>query len=117
MELTERSLKMLETDEGNVPFEEWYEGLKDRRTRLRIRARLTRLQSGNFGDFKGVGEGVFELRIFFGPGYRVYFALSDKTVVVLLGGGDKGSQESDIRKAHVLWRRYEDEAQRFQRDF
>ncbi len=117
MEPRERSLKILETETGDVPFENWYQGLKDKKTRQRIRAKLTRLQGGNFGDSRSVGAGVLELRIFFGPGYRMYFALSGPVVVVLLGGGDKGSQESDIRRAQTLWKRYGDETQRFQRDF
>ena len=71
--MTELVTKVLETDEGVVPFEEWYYSLKETKTRQVILARLARLRAGNLGDWKSLGSGVFELRIDFGPGYRVYF--------------------------------------------
>lgn len=108
--------KVLETNEGVAPFEEWYKSLKDTKTRQVILARLARVRSGNLGDWKNVGSGVFELRIDFGPGYRVYFGRSGKTLIVLLGGGDKKSQLKDIEFAISLWEIYKDEVERFERD-
>lgn len=82
--MTELVTKVLETDEGVAPFEEWYKSLKDPKTRQVILARLARLRTGKFGDWKSLGSGVFELRIDFGPGYRVYFVRLGKTLIVLL---------------------------------
>lgn len=108
---------MLETDEGVAPFEEWYRSIQDRKTRQVLIARLARLRAGNLGDWKRVGEGVFELRIDFGPGYRLYFGRSGRTIVVLLLGGDKKSQSRDIEFATALWEKYKDAIERFRRDF
>lgn len=79
--------------------------------RKRILARIARLEQGNFGDCKPIGDGVSELRLFFGPGYRVYFGEHGNTIVVLLCGGDKGSKEKDIEKAKRFWREFQDDAQ------
>lgn len=70
----------------------------------RIRKRLLRIESGNLGDYKSIGEGVFELRFFFGSGYRIYFGFSGETVVLLLCGGDKSSQTKNIEKAKIIWK-------------
>ena len=90
-------------------FENWLTGLRDQRGKAKIVARIDRLALGNPGDVAPVGEGVSELRIHFGPGYRVYFVRRGKTVVVLLCGGDKGSQERDIAQAKSLAAELEDE--------
>lgn len=108
-------IKILETDEGRAPFEDWYFSLRDSTTRIRIRTRLDRLCLGNFGDAKSVGEGVSELRLQFGAGLRIYFTRVGEIVVVLLGGGDKSTQAKDIEKAKELWRQYKDEIERYQR--
>lgn len=84
----------------------WLDGFKDATTRARIAARLTRLTAGNFGDCKPVGGGVLELKISFGPGYRVYFAKVGKSRVLLLCGGDKRTQSDDIRIARDYLRDY-----------
>lgn len=94
------------TEEGKNPFREWLEGLKDREGRARIRVRINHLRLGNFGDCKSVGNGVHELRISFGPGYRIYFGKQGNTVVLLLYGGDKGSQTRDITLAKIYWDDY-----------
>ena len=94
------------TGDGRCPFQEWLTGLRDRQARARIRARLDRVALGNLGDCKGVGEGVQELRIFHGPGYRVYFGLDGDTVVLLLCGGSKDTQARDIQTAQRYWRDY-----------
>jgi len=83
-------------------FDSWLTKLRDRKARARIQARIDRIELGNFGDAAPVGDGVSELRIFYGPGYRVYFTKQSSVVVVLLIGGDKSSQSSDIEKAKKL---------------
>lgn len=85
-----------------LPYANWYARLRDRIARARIDARIRRLSLGNVGDAKHVGEGVSELRIDHGPGYRVYFVRQGGTLVVLLAGGDKSSQASDIKLAKSL---------------
>jgi len=94
------------TDTGKIPFREWLRRLRDVRARAKIRVRLNRIRLGNFGDVKSVGGGVFELRIAYGPGYRVYFARSGSHVVLLLCGGDKSSQRRDIQTAKEYWGDY-----------
>ena len=91
---------------GGEPFTEWLADLPDRQARARILARLERLEGGNFGDAKFLRDGVSELRIDWGPGYRVYFGRDGRTVIVLLCGGDKRKQDADIRKAVELWQEY-----------
>lgn len=80
-------------------FDAWLDGLKDRTTRLRLSRRLDKAQRGNLGDVKPVGGGIFEMREHFGPGWRMYYARRGDTLIVMLGGGNKGSQEADIAKA------------------
>jgi putative addiction module killer protein len=80
-------------------FRTWLDGLKDNKARLRIDIRLQRLEKGNAGDVKPVGSGVSEMRIDYGPGYRLYFVPRGKTVVILLCGGDKRTQAQDIKRA------------------
>lgn len=91
---------------GAEPFTEWLARLRDRSARARILARLERLEAGNFGDVKALRDGVNEMRIDWGPGYRVYFGRDGQTVVVLLCGGDKRKQDADIKRAVDLWREY-----------
>lgn len=83
----------------SATFEAWISNLKDRHAQLRVNARIRRLSMGNPGDVKPVGSGVSEMRIDYGPGYRVYFMRRGRTVVVLLCGGDKRTQDSDIKLA------------------
>jgi putative addiction module killer protein len=83
-------------------YSEWFEGLRDRQAKVRIDLRIRRLSLGNPGDVKPVGDGISELRIDHGPGYRVYFVQKGSECVVLLAGGDKSSQERDIRQAKAL---------------
>ena len=80
--------------------------MRDSRALSIVRARLNRIRLGNFGDCKSVGRGVEELRIDFGPGYRLYYGRQGSTVVVLLGGGDKRTQTRDIRIAQKFWEEY-----------
>lgn len=83
-------------------FSSWLKGLKDNTAQARILVRIKRFESGNFGDSKSVGDGIFEARFPFGPGYRVYYLKRGEEVTILLCGGDKSSQEDDIRKAKVI---------------
>jgi putative addiction module killer protein len=90
-------------------FKAWFRGLRDQRAKQAILARLTRIEQGNFGDVKSVGEGVSELRIDVGPGYRVYFVRRGPAVYLLLTGGDKGSQKRDIDQAKAMARKLKDD--------
>ncbi|MBI4002576.1 MAG: type II toxin-antitoxin system RelE/ParE family toxin [Nitrospira defluvii] len=85
-------------------FAKWLDGLRDIRARARIQVRVERLGAGNAGDVKSVGEGVSEIRIDYGPGYRVYFTKRGRAVIVLLAGGDKRTQDADVRTALRLAR-------------
>lgn len=98
---------MIEVRQTTV-FRVWLEGLADRRAAERIAQRIVRLQAGLFGDVKPVGEGVSELRVDHGPGYRVYFVQRGQVLIVLLCGGDKRSQARDIRRAKALAAELED---------
>lgn len=80
-------------------FSKWFNALKDRRAKVRIQVRIDRLELGHYGDAEPVGDGVSELRIFYGPGYRVYFVERGSVIVILLLGGDKSTQQADIAKA------------------
>ena len=92
--------------DGEVPFAEWLDNLDDKRAVARVLARLARVRHGNLGDCKPVGDGVGELRVDYGPGYRVYFGQKGRTLVVLLCGGDKRSQDRDIRLARQFWQEF-----------
>lgn len=91
---------------GRQPFTEWFESIRDKNTQNRIGKRLERLENGNFGDCQPVGGGVSELRLHFGPGYRIYFGQIGSTLVLLLCGGDKTSQARDIELAKSYWIEY-----------
>lgn len=95
-----------QAETGRCPFDEWLESLKDRKGRAKVRARIARLRTGNLGKCGAVGKGVLELKIDFGPGYRVYFGEVGHAVVILLCGGDKSTQAKDIRLAHDYWADY-----------
>jgi putative addiction module killer protein len=86
--------------------DDWIAGLDDERTEARILARIERLSGGNFGDRKALGAGLFELRIDSGPGYRIYYAMIGRTCVLLLCGGDKRKQSSDIQRARGYFKDY-----------
>lgn len=103
-----RELQFYQTPSGREPFTEWFESIQNWETQDRIQKRIDRLALGNFGDCGTVGGGVFELRIHFGAGYRVYFGEVDNTIVLLLCGGDKSSQTRDIERAKDYWREYKE---------
>ena len=106
METTPKELRIYVTEDGREPFSEWLISLRDHRARAKIRVRLDRVSLGNFGDCHGVGDGVQELRIDYGPGYRVYFGQEGTTIVVLLCGGDKSTQTNDTETAQRYWSGY-----------
>lgn len=92
-------------DSGRAPFAEWF-GELDEVAGTKVTRALVRLEQGNFSNVKGVGAGVLEFRIDFGPGYRVYFGRDGDTIVVLLTGGTKKRQQRDIAAAHAYWQDY-----------
>ncbi len=94
------------TVDGEEPFTKWLEGLSDKRARAKIRTKIDRVSLGNLGDHKSVGKGVVELRVDYGPGYRIYCGLEGQTLVILLCGGDKDSQDKDIQQAQTYWADY-----------
>jgi putative addiction module killer protein len=85
-------------------FSDWLNGLSDLKARAKIVARIRRAELGNFGEFKVLDDGVSELKIDFGPGYRVYFAREGRVVYLLLCGGDKSTQKADIKRAKAMWK-------------
>lgn len=93
------------TESASSPFSEWFNSL-DAVSAARIDKYIRRLETGNFGSAKALREGVFELKIDFGPGYRVYFGRNGKTIIILLGGGSKRRQSADIAAAIERWKRY-----------
>jgi putative addiction module killer protein len=99
------------TESGRDVFGEWLSELRDVQARAKIVVRIDRLSIGNFGDCKSLRGGLFELRIDWGPGYRVYYALTGKECVLLLGGGDKRKQSSDIKRALKLLKDYRERTQ------
>jgi len=108
MESFEREIEVYLTAEDRAPFTDWLASLPDRRGRAKIRTRLDRLRLGNMGDCASVGAGVEELRIDFGPGYRVYFGQIGTKVVLLLYGSNKGTQTQDILQAKRYWKDYKE---------
>jgi putative addiction module killer protein len=106
MEASQKKVEIYLTVDGKSPFSEWLDGLRDIKARAKIRVRIDRVSLGNFGDCRPVGHGVMELKIDFGPGYRVYFGQVGEKIILLLCGGDKGTQRLDIAKAKVFLNDY-----------
>ena len=102
----EKVVRKLVLQNGQVPFDDWFDSLRDIRMQAVVDARLARVRAGNFGDARTVGGGVFELRIHFGPGLRIYYGLHGRQMIILLGGGDKSSQPQDIRRVRELWEQF-----------
>ena len=88
---------------GDEPLSDWLNGVRDKMAQARIRIRLRQVEAGNFGDCEAVGEGVSEMRVHVGAGYRVYLDRRGQTVVVLLCGGDKRTQTNDVKRAKLFW--------------
>ena len=83
-------------------YEEWFEKLKNKTAKNKILVRLARIENGNFGNIKQLTSNLFELKLVYGPGYRIYYTIQDNIVVLLINGGDKSSQQKDIKKAKEL---------------
>lgn len=98
-ETTQKEIEFYITSEGKIPFNEWFESLKDKRGREEVARRLNRALQGNFGDHKILSEGLYEMRFTYGPAYRIYYTEKDKRIIVLLCAGDKSSQPEDIKRA------------------
>lgn len=98
-------LSVYETEDGMCPFSDWFDAL-DAQAAAKVTTALVRMETGNPGDVKSVGEGVSERRITFGPGYRVYFGQDGADIVILLCGGTKKRQSKDIAAAKTLWAEY-----------
>lgn len=94
--------------ETTKQYDKWFGRIKESRTKIKLLARLSNLENGNFGDFKQLGPSLFELRFFFGAGFRIYYTIKDGKVVLLLAGGDKSSQPKDIEKAKALLKQMEE---------
>ncbi len=95
------------TESGRDVFGKWLSGLRDPRAMAKIIVRIDRLAAGNLGDCKPIRDGVWELRVDYGPGYRVYYAMAGRTRVLLLCGGDKRKQSADIKRAVEYWKDYQ----------
>lgn len=107
MEAQPREVQNYLKADGTSPFEGWLDSFQDTKTVSKIKKRLRRVELGNLGDYRSLGAGVYELKIDYGPGYRIYFGQIGLTVVLLLCGGDKSSQDQDISQAKKYWRDYE----------
>jgi putative addiction module killer protein len=108
MEARDRTVVYYSTIGAKVPFREWRSGITDNDTKAAIDARIARLRGGNFGKSEPIGGGASESKIDFGPGYRIYYGLDGNELVVLLCGGDKSTQDSDIRRAKRFWGDYKE---------
>lgn len=106
MTVQPREIRRYITSDGRVPFAQWFDYLRDTKAKTKINKRLNRVSLGNLGDYRSVGEGVYELKIDYGPGYRVYFGQIGLTIVLLLCGGDKSTQAQDISTAKKYWTDY-----------
>jgi putative addiction module killer protein len=112
MEVKRRQVERYKDAKGRSLIDEWTSRLSDRQARTRIRIRLLRLAAGNPGDSKALGGALYELRLHFGPGYRVYYGEDGPTLVLLLCGGDKASQKTDLSMARLCWSDYLERKQR-----
>jgi putative addiction module killer protein len=102
---TKIELKEYKTTNGKTSFEDWLNSLDDT-IKIEIRTVLARLEAGNKSNIKSVGEGVYERKVNYGPGYRIYFAHDSNEIIILLGGGTKKKQSADITNAKFLWKEY-----------
>lgn len=102
-----KKIEIYVTKSGKTPFIEWLEAFKDSSVRFRIKERLDRVALGNMGDHKYLGNGVSELRLDFGSGYRIYFGEENERIVLLLCAGDKSTQKKDIKRAMTYWVDYQ----------
>ena len=109
MEAIPKQVEVYETPDGKQIFNEWLDSLKDKRTVSIITKRLERVKLGNLGDIRSVGKGVYELKVDYGAGYRIYFGQIANTIIMLLCAGDKSTQDRDIIQAQEYWKNYRSE--------
>ena len=109
MEAISQRIIIFKKDDGTKPFRVWLSNIGDQRAVRKIEARIARVRLGNFGDSKTVGEGVIELRINYGSGFRAYFGRDGDTIIILLCGGDKKTQSKDIELAKKYWIQYKEQ--------
>lgn len=103
MQAQQREIELYVTRDGKIPYESWYARLNDIKVQTIILKRLARIRLGNLGEWRSLGEGVGELKINFGSGFRIYFGQEGGKLVILLCGGDKKTQSKDIKKAFEFW--------------
>lgn len=103
MQIRPREILSYTTPSGRNRYRQWYTRIKDEKARIAISNRIARLQAGNFGDFKRLSKNLYELRIPYGPGYRVYFGIYQNDIIILLCGGTKSTQQRDITRAQNYW--------------
>lgn len=108
LELNQKRILYYKNQNGETPFLSWLESLRDQVAKAKVRVRLDRLRFGHYGDHHFIGNGIQELRIHYGPGYRIYFAEYDSNIVLLLTGGDKGNQKRDIKRVQKYWQDYKE---------
>lgn len=107
MENKFKKIEFYKHDNNKEPFIEWFKTIKDKNTQARIIKRLVKLDYGKYGDYKDLGDSIYELKLNFGPGYRIYFGeYIDTRIVLILSGGDKSSQSRDIKKAKEYWKNH-----------
>ena len=106
MDIQPKTILIYQANNGRKPFDDWYLRLKNPKAKLIIRKRINQIALGNLGDCKAVKDDMYELRINDGPGYRLYFAMEEMAVIVLLLGGDKSTQKEDIQKAEEYYNDY-----------
>lgn len=112
-----RKVFVLRLSDSFGPFEQWFMSIEDSTARKLILAKISRLGDPEFRGHKAVGAGIYELRVFFGPGYRIYFGMVNNMAVALVGGGDKGKQEKDIYEAKKAWKIFKTSSRRNLREF
>lgn len=110
-EVTTKIVRVYADKHGKEPFWKWFGNLRDMTAQVRIQRRIRNLELGNLGDYRSVGEGVFELRLHFGPGFRIYFGEETESILLLLCGGDKKTQSKDIKMAKAYWYEYQESQQ------
>ncbi|MFQ5715600.1 MAG: type II toxin-antitoxin system RelE/ParE family toxin [Nitrospinales bacterium] len=96
-------IELYKDDSGESPFQKWFDSLQDIKGKSVIISRLQRLSIGSFGEYKHLDKGLYELKIRYGPGYRIYFGMEQDILAILIGGGHKGTQKKDIRRAMKIW--------------
>ena len=102
-----RKIQRYITPDGKIPIDEWLDSFRDSKTKAIINARIKRVNNGNLGNYRSLGDSIYELKINYGAGYRVYFGQVGTEIILLLSGGDKSTQDRDIHKAKEYWRDYE----------